>query len=240
MIITQYRKEVSYMKVSTSYPRILTDETIRENVSHGNTKYPFAFYLEDIWQFDFHSIDWHWHAEVEFVYIEKGYATILAGNNRYTLTPGNGIFINNQVIHRFESTESTIIPNIVFSPLILAPKESLIYEKYVYPILSASIDCQIFTPDIHWQKEIIDILCSIFLLQKGAKPCELQTVQLLLKLWQVMYENIETISPKLNNKAIHRTRLDYRLCCNTYTKIIKALLLLRNSHKSSLLVKAAY
>ncbi|MFT3982907.1 MAG: AraC family transcriptional regulator [Lachnospiraceae bacterium] len=190
------------MKMNNSYPRILTDETIRETVSHGNDKYPFEFYLEDIWQFDFHCIDWHWHPELEFVYIEKGCATILAGNNKYTLTRGNGIFINKQVIHRFESSESTIIPNIVFSPFLLAPKESLIYQKYVQSILSSSIDCQIFTPDIYWQKEIIDILNSIFLLQKKGNPCEMQTVQLLLKLWQIMYENMSTIS------AEHNTRTD--------------------------------
>ena len=54
-----------------SYPRIRTDETIRENVSHGDENYPFQYYFEDIWQFDFHCIDWHWHPELEFVYIEK-------------------------------------------------------------------------------------------------------------------------------------------------------------------------
>ena len=50
---------------------------------------------------------------------------------------------------RFEAwvvAESTIIPNIVFSPLLLASKESLIYQKYMQPILS-SIDAQVFTLD---------------------------------------------------------------------------------------------
>lgn len=187
--------------MNNSYPRIITDETIRERVSHGDEKYPFAFYLEDIWQFDFHCIDWHWHPELEFVYIEKGCATIFAGNHRYTLTAGNSIFINTQVIHRFESTESALIPNIVFSPLLLAPKESLIYQKYIQPILSSSIDCQIFAPDIRWQKEISDILNSVFLLQVEGNPCELQTVQLLLRLWQIMYENMKTFSAEQSNKT---------------------------------------
>ena len=47
-------------------------ETLRETVSHGSEEYPFKYYYEDIWLFDFHCIDWHWHSEVEFVFLEKG------------------------------------------------------------------------------------------------------------------------------------------------------------------------
>ena len=50
--------------------RITTDETLRETASHGSEEYPFSYYYEDIWDFDFHCIDWHWHPEVEFVYIQ--------------------------------------------------------------------------------------------------------------------------------------------------------------------------
>lgn len=184
-------------KENNSYPRIKTDETIRENISHGDSKYPFKYYLEDIWQFDFHCIDWHWHPELEFVYIRKGTAAVSVGNNKYTLTAGNGIFINTQAIHRFESTEPALIPNIVFSPLLLAPKESLIFQKYIQPVLT-STDCQIFTPDIPWQKEIINILNSIFLLQEQTDSCELQTIRLLLELWQIMYENMHADSTDQN------------------------------------------
>ncbi len=35
------------------YFKITTDETLRETVQHGSERYPFAYYPEDIWQFDF-------------------------------------------------------------------------------------------------------------------------------------------------------------------------------------------
>lgn len=184
---------MAYIKGNNSYPKIKTDETIRETISHGDAKYPFQYYFEDIWQFDFHCIDWHWHPELEFVYVKKGTAAVSVGNSKYTLTQGNGIFINTQVIHRFEAAESVLIPNIVFSPLLLASEESLIYQKYIQPVLS-SADCQVFLPDIPWQKEIIDILNSVFLLQESDASCELQTIQLLLALWQIIYENISVVS----------------------------------------------
>lgn len=46
--------------------QITTDDTLRETAQHGSPTYPFAYYPENIWQFDFHRIDWHWHHELEF------------------------------------------------------------------------------------------------------------------------------------------------------------------------------
>lgn len=178
------------MKVNTGYNKMVTDESLRETISHGSEEYPFQYYLEDIWLFDFHCIDWHWHPEVEFVFIEKGTAECLIGSSRYVLCAGTGIFINSQVIHRFESTESTIIPNIVFSPLLLSQEESLIYQKYIQPVLKSPVKCLIFSYNNPKQKEIIDTLVSIFTIQEPGNICEIKTVELLLKLWGMVYENI--------------------------------------------------
>ena len=50
--------------ISSCKTVIQTDESFRETSLHGNPRYPFAFYLEDIWDFDFHRMDWHWHQEL--------------------------------------------------------------------------------------------------------------------------------------------------------------------------------
>ncbi|MDO4316989.1 MAG: AraC family transcriptional regulator [Lachnospiraceae bacterium] len=177
------------MSADNNYSRIKTDETLRETVCHGSEEYPFKYYKEDIWLFDFHCIDWHWHSEVEFVFIEKGTAEFLVGSSKHILTEGTGIFINSQVIHRFESSESVIIPNIVFSPHLLAAEDSLIYSKYVQPLLDSSIECLIFSPEIPWQKDVLKNLLSVFDVQETANIREIKTVELLLKIWGNVYGN---------------------------------------------------
>ncbi len=177
------------MKADNNYGRIRTDETLRETVCHGSDEYPFKYYNEDIWLFDFHCIDWHWHSEVEFVFIEKGTAEFLVGSGRYVLTEGTGIFINSQVIHRFEASESVIIPNIVFSPSLLSAEDSLIYRKYIQPLLDSSIECLIFSPEVPWQKEVLKNLLSVFDVQDTESIGEIKTVELLLKIWETVYEN---------------------------------------------------
>ena len=79
------------------YFKITTDETLRETVQHGSERYPFAYYPEDIWQFDFHRIDWHWHHELEFLYVAEGTAICFIGTSKVELHKGCGIFINSGV-----------------------------------------------------------------------------------------------------------------------------------------------
>ncbi len=199
------------MTLSEGYSRIITDESLRETAHHGSEEYPFQYYLEDIWLFDFHCIDWHWHPEVEFVLIEKGTADFLIGSERYVLGAGTGIFINSQVIHRFEAAESTVIPNIVFSPSLLAREESPIYRKFIQPVLDSPAECLIFSADDSGQKEIADTLVSVFALQESGDVCEIKTVELLLKLWYILYGQMEPAEEASGPRSSARTRAQLQI-----------------------------
>ena len=179
------------MNENTSYNKIMTDENLMETIQHGSNSYPFNFYYDNLAQYEFNCIEWHWHPEVEFVLIQKGTADFLIGSERYVLGAGTGLFINSQVIHRFEAAESVIIPNIVFSPSLIAPEDSLIYRKYVQPVLDAAAECQIFSADGPVQGEILRTLLAVFDVQENGNGCEIRTAQLLLQLWRLLYENMD-------------------------------------------------
>lgn len=174
--------------------KITTDETLRETVRHGNSSYPFAYYPEDIWQFDFHRVDWHWHHELEFLFVAKGTAICLVGTNKIKLHQGCGLFINSSILHRFETQGSTFVPNIVFSPTLLAPESSLIYEKYISPVINSSIEYQIFNPHTTWQNHVLQLLSQVFALQETDENNELCTIQLLFKIWDIMTKHIDLAS----------------------------------------------
>ncbi len=199
------------MKLNDGYNKIKTDATLRETISHGSEEYPFSYYFEDIWLFDFHCVDWHWHSELEFVYVEKGNAEFLIGDGRYVLSEGTGIFINTRVIHRFEATESAIIPNIVFSPSLLSPEESLIYRKYIQPLLDSSIEYLIFSHDVPWQNDVLNILLSVFALQETESMREIKTVELLMKLWSIIHENVQIPENTSGSKASAHTQAQLQI-----------------------------
>lgn len=181
--------------------KITTDETLRETVQHGSDHYPFAYYPENIWEFDFHRIDWHWHHELEFLYVAEGSVLCLAGTSKIELPKGCGIFINSGIIHRFEVQGSTFTPNIVFSPTLLAPENSLIYEKYILPVINSFVPYQVLRPYNRWENQILQLLTHIFSLQEAKETNELGTMQLLLQLWNILFENKDW---KSDPDSIHR------------------------------------
>jgi len=188
---------------------ITTDDTLRETLRHGNSNYPFAYYPENIWRFDFHRIDWHWHHELEFLYVAENTALFLVGADRLELSRGCGLFINSGILHRFEAQSSALIPNIVFSPTLLAPEKSLIYEKYIHPVLKFSGAYQIFDPETEWQKQILQLLLQIFTMQETGEKNELGTVQLLLQMWDILFchPDLSSDSPDVHHLNHQQARL---------------------------------
>ena len=184
-----------------TFLKISTDETLRETIQHGSNHYPFAYYPDNIWNFDFHRIDWHWHHEMEFLYVVEGTALCLIGTNKINLHKGSGIFINSGVLHRFEAQSSTFAPNIVFSPTLLAPENGLIYKKYILPVINSSVPYQVFNPSSTWEKQVLQLLTQIFTLQETEQNNELCTIQLLIQLWNILQKNINLDS---NANSIHR------------------------------------
>ena len=168
-----------------------TDDTLYEAVNHGNDCYPFAFYPEDIWQFDLHRIDWHWHHEFEFLFSSENTVICLIGTNRIELQKGCGIFINSGILHRYEAYGKAYAPNIVFSPYLLAPESSIIYEKYVAPVINSSISYQIFKPEIPWHNQILQILCAIIDNQENLLHNELHTLQNLIQIWDILFRHLD-------------------------------------------------
>ena len=171
------------------YFKITTDETLRETVQHGSERYPFAYYPEDIWQFDFHRIDWHWHHELEFLYVAEGTAICFIGTSKVELHKGCGIFINSGVLHCFEARSSTFTPNIVFAPTLLASENSLIYEKYILPVINSAVEYQIFDPNSTSERSALQLMLQIFELQENGQDNELCTIQLLLQFWNILFKD---------------------------------------------------
>ena len=188
------------MKPQKNYPHIITDDTFRETAAHGSESFPFCYYLEDIWDFDFHCIDWHWHHELEFIYVKSGTAVCYVGDEKFLLPQGSALFVNSGILHRYESAASTLMPNIVFSPSLLAADTTLLYEQYIAPILSSSLCFQAFSPDVPWQGKILGLLNKLFSIQDSEEKRELHTVQALWEIWEILFDSL---SSSLQKNPVH-------------------------------------
>ncbi|MBQ9010454.1 MAG: AraC family transcriptional regulator, partial [Clostridia bacterium] len=189
------------MSTRKSFSRITTDETLQENARHGSPAFPFQYYYENIWDFDFHCVDWHWHPELEYLYVKSGRATCFVGDEKHILETGSGLLINSRAIHRFEADSSTLIPNVVYSPFLLAPESSLIYQKYLRPFVDSCAYCVPFDPSVPWQAECIRRMNEVFESQEKEEAEEITTVTALLLFWRELVPHLSPDPGTAGRKA---------------------------------------
>ena len=187
------------MKFNTSYNKIITDETLMETIQHGERDYPFHFYYDNLALYDFHCVEWHWHTEFEFVFVNSGTVFFGIGEKQFSLPAGSGVFINSKALHRYYSDEEAIVPNFVFMPDYIAVQNSLIYKKYILPVLSSSLDYQIFAPEIPWQAEVLAVMKEIIYVQEAESGIELITSSLVQRMWDLLYRNVNARPIRENN-----------------------------------------
>ena len=190
-----------WRKDDAAYTKVRTDENLMETLRHGNSDFPFQFYDEDLEDFDFGCVDWHWHAEFEFVFVQKGEVHFSVGEDRFHLPEGSGLFINTKVLHRFFTKKEGVIPNFVFGPGLLAPKESLIYRKYVLPVMDFFPDSLAFLPDQPRQERILLEMKKIISLCRLGQSSELRLSSMIQRLWDLLWEEGSSVSRDVKREA---------------------------------------
>ena len=149
--------------MTQSVNAIRYDKTGKELVKHGTTMFPIACYESDLGKW---KVDWHWHDELEAFVILEGAATITAGNEKYVISKGEGIFVNHGVLHGGVAVDLKACKyhSIVFHPrLISGSIDSVFYQKYVSSVLeNRSVESIHFKQNIDWHNEAIDIICNVW------------------------------------------------------------------------------
>lgn len=107
-----------------------------ELAQHGTGLFPIACYYEDLSR---EPVPWHWHYELEVGVILRGRAVVCAGTERFALGPGEGFFINSEVLHALWSQDASpcLLRSAVFHPrLIGGSVDSVFWQNYVGPLIA--------------------------------------------------------------------------------------------------------
>ena len=179
---------------------IVIDRTLRELTPRGTPSFPIEMYHNDISKFVTHYVPWHWHKEVEFVYVLKGIITVENNGNIVDLSCGDGAFINKNQLHAMRSinNESCDIINIVFDTEIIAGSPHSIYEsKYVLPLTKNNeIDIVLLKPAIAWQNTILKMLIEAFqIYTKADYGYEMYIRNYLSHIWLSLFKESSKIVP---------------------------------------------
>lgn len=111
----------------------------KEMQPHGSLEFPCAGYSschtdrrEDI-------IPWHWHEEIEMIYIENGRMKVKIPSNAFILEKGDCLIINSNILHSAAAVTECELHSLVFSPILITGNEDLVFaKKYMQPILTCN------------------------------------------------------------------------------------------------------
>ena len=177
---------------------ILTDHTLMALDLQGAEDYPIRFYLDIMDQFDRAGIHWHWHPALEFNVITKGTMEYFVENEHYTLTAGQGIVKNAHLLHMAQPASHTpdaAMFSVIMDPAFLAPAGSVIYRKYIAPLLgSQGLGSLVLRPEVPWQRAMLEGLRQAYALSQAETGAyELAIHTHMCQVWIAMAEHQEEL-----------------------------------------------
>ena len=143
----------------------------RELAAHGTAAFPVACYDLDLSR---ESVYWHWHEELEAVFVAKGSAVLGAGGECLRLEAGQGIFINSGAVHEARAGEAgeSCLCSMVFHPrLIGGSLDSIFWQNYLRPLLEdGQVKSIVLDPEIPWQGQALEALQKAWRACSGEEP----------------------------------------------------------------------
>ena len=106
---------------------------------HGSTEFPCAGYSSSHTDRPEDAIPWHWHEEMELVYIARGGMNVKTPGKSFVLVQGELAAINSNTLHFAAAAPECVLHSLVFSPaFITGGGQSAIARKYIQPLISSA------------------------------------------------------------------------------------------------------
>lgn len=109
----------------------------KELQPHGTIEFPCAAYTSFHTERQEDMIPWHWHDEIELVYMAEGRMNVKTSSESFLLERGDMVAINSNILHSASAVGECRLCSLVFSPLLVAGNVSSVYaKKYIQPLIS--------------------------------------------------------------------------------------------------------
>lgn len=134
---------------------------LKEKVTHGDETFPLCVYNNDL-GYNEHLLDYHWHDEIEFLYLSKGSAVFQVDSTPVQLAANEAVCINRGEIHSGHSLNHSycVYHSIVFNINMLCNStQDICWPRYIEPLVNKKCKLpQHITGKYQWEKEV---LCNI-------------------------------------------------------------------------------
>lgn len=193
------------------------DNNISDNLYeirvHGTSDFPFDAYklqFNDYLNF----ISYHWHPEIEIVYVESGEIVYSVNEIEYNLKAGESMIVSSNQLHGCEKKGDSIWYALVFNPKIMyVDEESVIYENYFKRVNFKNLMLN------HEQTVYVSNILNNF--KDKEKNYQLRIVTNLFNLWTNIYDNNSFETTNVLSKASSRLKKALDFIHQNYNQKLK-------------------
>lgn len=197
--------------------KLSIDKNRKENEIRGTTMFPLGAYYNDMDRYPACEVPWHWHEEIEVIYIAQGSVYAYIRSEEILLQEQEGIFINSNVLHRIcKACEGTCIAySFVFSArLISGALDSVFEQRFVKPLMHCSeLPYVIFHKEEAWQREAAQHIYQAFVTyDEAAYGFEFLVREELSRMWYLIVKHHqEALVRKAQEESIETKRMKVML-----------------------------
>ncbi len=115
------------------------NQRLKELNPHGTLAFPCAGYSSVYTDSEEHAIPWHWHEDLEIIYMAKGRMELKIPSKSFYIEEGDAFVINSNILHYGIGADYCHLYSLVFSPLLISGSEDSVFaRKYLKPLISCS------------------------------------------------------------------------------------------------------
>ena len=118
---------------------LTVDDNLQEFPANAGKEFPLTVHYTDLGDWATPAVPWHWHRELEFCVLLQGRLEVHTTHDACVLGPGEGYFINGNVLHRAEGEHGgcpVYMTQLVDAELLAGAEGSVFARKYLEPVLS--------------------------------------------------------------------------------------------------------
>ena len=140
---------------------------LMELTAFGTPMFPCAAWDERFSRFVGGVVPWHWHEEMEIIYVMEGNMQVRCGEKEYVIRAGEALFINGNVLHRCVSapgeTDCHIHSFVFKAELAAGAPQGTVQQRYLTPLMRTQALASLpLSRDGGWRQAAIDSFSAAF------------------------------------------------------------------------------
>lgn len=141
---------------------------------HEIPLFPCSIYVSDWQKGGIEGCHWHWHKDLELMYVASGEVMAQCSDQSTILKSGDGLFFNTRVLHRYQvqGSEPCHVCYIIFNPdFVSGGAGTIFHQKYVAPLISdQTYPCQFLYGKNEADRQILNGIQIAFQAADDSKP----------------------------------------------------------------------